>query len=233
MAFVAINFICNNDNYLWCLMMNLQDVMVKLAEYSVGCRIMDGYFLINITYDKDWNVIPPENEKIEFAQKNGISYYMAMINEVSFDEVFKSIRETIDYNIDLQKKVTLFKAKVDELQEIFAKEDLDTLRTITFEYTSKKKDKRKYVKKKEIGKGNTITEDIDSKEADKVETIENNIVKGEEITEELNETTSVAETLKKDIPNEIDDNDVIYEEYKGEETTTMNNKVDYLEQLKG
>lgn len=52
---------------------------------------------------------------------------MAMINEVSFDEVFNSIKETIDYNIDLQKKVNLFKAKVDELQEIFAKEDLKHL----------------------------------------------------------------------------------------------------------
>lgn len=98
--------------------MNLQDIMLKLSAYSVGCRIMDGNFLINITYDEGWKVIPPENEKIEFAQKGKVTYYAAAINEVSFDDVFKSIKETIDYNVDLQRKVTLFKAKVDELQEL-------------------------------------------------------------------------------------------------------------------
>lgn len=58
MACLVFDFLYNNDNNLWYLM-NLQDIMVKLAEYSVGCRIMDGYFLINITYKDNWNVIPP------------------------------------------------------------------------------------------------------------------------------------------------------------------------------
>lgn len=218
---MVINFIYNNDDNLWYRMMNLQDIMVKLAEYSVGCRIMDGYFLINITYNENWNVIPPENDKIEFAQKNGVSYYMAMINEVSFEEVFNSIKETIDYNIDLQKKVNLFKAKVDELQEIFAKEDLDTLRTISFEY-NKKKEKRKYVRKKE----KKLTE-LDVKE-------ESNILQIE--TKDVDPNISdvkTEETTKQD--NIEEDYDVVtYEEYKGEETTTENeNKVDYIEQLKG
>lgn len=227
MAYLVINLIYNNGYNLRSSMMNLQDMMMKLAGYSVGCRIMDGYFLINITYDETWNVIPPENDKIEFAQKNGVTYYMALINEVTFDEVFKSIKETIDYNIDLQKKVTLFKAKVDELQEIFAKEDLETLRTITFEY-GKKKEKRKYVKKK-----------------DKTDKEEINIQGTTEETTKQKETKAlVAEPKEKADPyerkleedtkaNTNDYDDVVYEEYKGEETTETENKVDYLEQLKG
>lgn len=223
---MVINFIYNNDDNLWYRMMNLQDIMVKLAEYSVGCRIMDGYFLINITYNENWNVIPPENDKIEFAQKNGVSYYMAMINEVSFEEVFNSIKETIDYNIDLQKKVNLFKAKVDELQEIFAKEDLDTLRTISFEY-NKKKEKRKYVKKTEKVKKEKKLTELEVKE-------ESNILQIE--TKDVDPNISdvkTEETTKQD--NIEEDYDVVtYEEYKGEETTTENeNKVDYIEQLKG
>ena len=225
MAFVAINFLYNNGNNLRYLMMNLQDIMVKLAEYSVGCRIMDGYFLINITYDNNWNVIPPENEKIEFAQKNGISYYMAMINDVSFEEVFNSIQETIDYNIDLQKKVNLFKAKVDELQELFAKEDLETLRTITFEYTPKKKEKRKYVKKKEKEKEITNSDMNEGKN----ETIDNKPSEVETIKEEK---PIVVETKDETTKEEYNDG-VVYEEYNGEETTQTVNKIDYIEQLKG
>ena len=225
MACVVINFIYNNDDNLWHRMMNLQDIMVKLAEYSVGCRIMDGYFLINITYKENWNVIPPENDKIEFAQKNGVSYYMAMINEVSFEEVFNSIKETIDYNIDLQKKVNLFKAKVDELQEIFAKEDLETLRTITFEY-NKKKEKRKYVKKTEkVKKEKKLTE---------IKEEESNItlIETKDVDPNISDV-KMEETPKQDNIEE-DYDAVTYEEYKGEETTTENeNKVDYIEQLKG
>lgn len=227
MAFVVINFIYNNGNNLWHLMMNLQDIMVKLAEYSVGCRIMDGYFLINITYDCNWNVIPPENEKIEFAQKNGVSYYMAMINEVSFEEVFNSIKETIDYNIDLQKKVNLFKSKVDELQEIFAKEDLETLRTITFEYGPKKKEKRKYVKKKdkEEKKQSLVEDDTTAKETNIA------VIETKDIDSNISEV-KVEEVPKQDNTEE-DYDGVTYEEYQGEETIIDTvNKVDYLEQLK-
>lgn len=230
MACLVFDFLYNNDNNLWYLM-NLQDIMVKLAEYSVGCRIMDGYFLINITYKDNWNVIPPENDKIEFAQKNGVSYYMAMINEVSFDEVFNSIKETIDYNIDLQKKVNLFKAKVDELQEIFAKEDLETLRTIRFIYgveKSKTKEKRKYVRKKDKEeKKQSLIEDATTEKETNLTVIETKDV-------DPNISEVKMEEVHKQENTEEDYDGVTYEEYKGEETTSETvNKVDYLEQLKG
>lgn len=230
MACLVFDFLYNNDINLRYLM-NLQDIMVKLAEYSVGCRIMDGYFLINITYKDNWNVIPPENDKIEFAQKNGVSYYMAMINEVSFDEVFNSIKETIDYNVDLQKKVNLFKAKVDELQEIFAKEDLETLRTIRFIYgveKSKTKEKRKYVRKKDKEeKKQSLIEDATTEKETNLTVIETKDV-----------DPNISEVKMEEVPKqentEEDYDGVTYEEYEGEETTSETvNKVDYLEQLKG
>lgn len=191
--------------------MNLQDIMLKLSAYSVGCRIMDGNFLINITYDEGWKVIPPENEKIEFAQKGKVTYYAAAINEVSFDDVFKSIKETIDYNVDLQRKVTLFKTKVDELQELFANESLERLRTISFIFDEKKKPKRKYVRKE---KKNDI-----------------NTSKKNEITETSNDDTSVEDKKTQSVEETLETDSIIYNEYKGEDITDNENKVDYLEQL--
>lgn len=192
--------------------MNLQDIMLKLSAYSVGCRIMDGNFLINITYDEGWKVIPPENEKIEFAQKGKVTYYAAAINEVSFDDVFKSIKETIDYNVDLQRKVTLFKAKVDELQELFANESLEKLRTITFVFDEKKKPKRKYVRKE---KKNNI-----------------NASKESEITETNNDDVSVENKKVQSVEEALEEDGITYNEYKGEDIPDDDeNKVDYLAQL--
>lgn len=193
--------------------MNLQDIMLKLSAYSVGCRIMDGNFLINITYDEGWKVIPPENEKIEFAQKGKVTYYAAAINEVSFDDVFKSIKETIDYNVDLQRKVTLFKAKVDELQELFASESLEKLRTISFIFDEKKKPKRKYVRKEK--KNDT------------------NIVKENKIVETVNNGASVEDKKTQSVEDALEADGITYNEYKGEDIPDNDeNKVDYLEQLK-
>ena len=98
--------------------MNLQDILMKLQAYHVGCRVEDGNFLITLIYDEGWKIIPPENNKIDFGQEKDITYYAAAINEVSFDEVFMSIKETIDYNIDLQRKVTLYKANVTETEVV-------------------------------------------------------------------------------------------------------------------
>lgn len=188
-------------------MMNLQDIMVELSSYSVGCRIMDGYIIINITYDAEWSIIPPHNEKIEFAQKDGKTYYAAPIQEVSFDEVFNSIKETIDYNIDLQKKLDLYRLKVNELQEIFANENLDTLASISFEF-GKKKDKRKYTKKKKPNAGmKTNTDD----NAETTETIKNDVSDNVILQNENNEKI-----------NDGDMKAIIAKD---------NNKVDYMEEL--
>lgn len=122
-------------------MLNLQDKMIELSAYNVGCRIEDGYCLISVTFDENWKVIPPENENIECAERNNITYYCAPVSEVSFEEIFKSISDTIDYNMDLEKKIILFREKVDELQKIFAEEDINVLKTITFKYKKKRNKK--------------------------------------------------------------------------------------------
>ena len=62
------------------------------------------------------------------------------------DDLFNIIDATIEYNLDLQKKLILFKEKTEELQEIFSNEDYETLKTIEFKIT-KKEAKKKIVRK--------------------------------------------------------------------------------------
>lgn len=139
-------------------MLNLQDKMIELASYNVGCKIENGYYLITIHYEDNWKIIPPENSLIECATHNGATYYCAPVSEVSFDEVFISINETIEYNMDLERKVVLFKEKVSELQTIFAEEELDVLRTITFKYKkSKRKNKQTKIDETIVNDENEVT----------------------------------------------------------------------------
>lgn len=200
--------------------MNLQDILMKLSAYSVGCRILNGNFLINIIYDDGWKVIPPENEKIEFEQRGNITYYAASLNEVSFDDVFESIKETIDYNIDLQRKVTLYKAKVDELQEIFANESLEKLRTITFIFDEKKKPKRKYIRKnKKQDDVNAKTDNVDGQ--------------SEVAKTEIHQNEEKIEKSNVNIEEQENADEIEYNEYDGETIEDEEeNKVDYLEQLR-
>lgn len=141
-------------------MLNLQDKMIELSAYNVGCRIEGGYCLISVTFDDNWKVIPPENVNIECAERNNITYYCAPVNEVSFDEIFKSIYDTIDYNTDLEKKIILFREKVDELQKIFAEEDINVLKTITFKYKKKRSKKNEVLEKEQNEDINETTDNM-------------------------------------------------------------------------
>ena len=99
------------------------------------------------------------------------------------EDLFNLIDATIEYNLDLQKKLILFKEKTEELQEIFSNEDYETLKTIEFKIT-KKEAKKKTVKKtkkkiQEKTKKNTVkkrqkTETKESKDTTE-EIIENNL----------------------------------------------------------
>lgn len=128
--------------------MSLQDRLMKLAQYNVDFKFYDEWVLIGIQYEKGWHILKPTNSLIEHLSKNNKYYYCAPLKEVSVDEVFDCITETIEYNKDLEKKVELFQEKVNELQNIFSTEDYETLLTLSFKM--KKRKKKIKVDEKEI-----------------------------------------------------------------------------------
>lgn len=109
---------------------------------------------------------------IECAENNNVTYYCAPANKVSFEEVFKSINDTIEYNMDLERKVQLFREKVNELQTIFAEEDIDVLKTITFKYKKPKKRNHKVENVNETF-DETITETNDVSEDNNLNLMDN------------------------------------------------------------
>ena len=176
--------------------MDLQEKLIELSEYGVSFNVASGNFVIKIKYNSNWTIIQPDGNEIAFYRDendDSVYYYVASVT-TSIDKIFFAIDETIEYNRELELKVELFKEKMSELQEIFAQEPLDVLRTLEFKLKKTKKEKtkkEKVVKEKE--------DDINNIE--EVSENEPAVDKNEE-TEEQEETLSeidvkINEVLKK------------------------------------
>lgn len=94
--------------------MTLQDSLKEFAPYNIDIKMMQGWLIVGMTYKKSWQILKPLNELIEQRENDDRIYYCAPMNQVDADDVFASIRDTINYNIDMEKKVELFQVKVNE-----------------------------------------------------------------------------------------------------------------------
>lgn len=165
--------------------MTLQDSLKEFAPYNIDIKMMQGWLIVGMTYKKSWQILKPLNELIEQRENDDRIYYCAPMNQVDADDVFVSIRDTINYNIDMEKKVELFQVKVNELQNIFSELDYEELVTIEFKYKKKKK-------------GNTKKQSQKVSEEEIPENIveESDIIdKDEELVEERNENIPTEEDL--------------------------------------
>ena len=165
--------------------MTLQDSLKEFAPYNIDIKMMQGWLIVGMTYKKSWQILKPLNELIEQRENDDRIYYCAPMNQVDADDVFVSIRDTINYNIDMEKKVELFQVKVNELQNIFSELDYEELVTIEFKYKKKKKGNTKKQNQK------VIEEEIPENIVEESDIIN----KDEELVEEHNENIPTEEDL--------------------------------------
>lgn len=165
--------------------MTLQDSLKEFAPYNIDIKMMQGWLIVGMTYKKSWQILKPLNELIEQRENDDRIYYCAPMNQVDADDVFVSIRDTINYNIDMEKKVELFQVKVNELQNIFSELDYEELVTIEFKYKKKKKGNTKKQNQK------VIEEEIPENIVEESDIIDEE----EELVEEHNENIPTEEDL--------------------------------------
>jgi len=125
--------------------MDIQDKLIELSQYGVNFNVANGKFVIKIKYNDKWTVIQPEKTDIEFYRDENddtVYYYVAPIS-VAIENIFSAIDETIEYNRELELKIVLFKEKMNELQELFAKEPLEVLNTLEFRVRKRKEKAKK------------------------------------------------------------------------------------------
>ena len=165
--------------------MDLENKLRKLNAFNISFEIKQGYYHIALEFNDGWDVIMPENESIYVQQKNGFYHYIALIDNVKLEDIFSAIDNTIDYNIDLEKKLQLFKQKTEELQKIFANEDYETLQTLEFKL-GEKQELKKIIKRaktttKDKTPKKTRTKKTSKKEEKQLEEIKENLTKIESV----------------------------------------------------
>ena len=169
-------------------MFDWENKLKELSGYDIGFEIKQGYYHISIVFDENWDILEPDNESIYVEKRNGVYHYIAPADNVTIAEMFKTVDTTIDYNMDLQKKLLLFKKKTEELQEIFANETLEVLETIEFKYGLKKKEqpkkKRGRKPKKDEEESKNLTEELKEKEEEVTENKENEFQETETLNED-------------------------------------------------
>ena len=165
--------------------MTLQDSLKEFAPYNIDIKMIQGWLIVGMTYKKSWQILKPLNELIEQKENGDRIYYCAPMNQVDADDVFVSIRDTINYNIDMEKKVELFQVKVNELQNIFSELDYEELVTIEFKYKKKKKGNTKKQNQK------VIEEEITENTVEESDIIDND----EELVDEDNKNIPTEQDL--------------------------------------
>lgn len=164
--------------------MALDEQLIKLKNYNIGFNIFEDTVVVNITYPKGWNIIPFENDDIKMFCEEGKYYYCISVDKDT-NLIFEAIQNTIKYNQDLEKKVTLFNQKVNELKQLFIDEGYAELQTLEFSLRKKRGRKKKneqinnsdsnsdtYIKAAE--EDEIINSEIDTKVKNAIMSVENN-----------------------------------------------------------
>jgi hypothetical protein len=106
-------------------------------------RKLETYMSIDLAFPSNWGLpksiqeicsIVPFDSGVE--NMKGISFVCEM-SEISFEKTITGINKVIRLNKEREMKDELFNLAVQQLKETFAKRDLDTLKTLKFEFGDK------------------------------------------------------------------------------------------------
>lgn len=178
--------------------------MVNYIKYGLSLKTTsaDGreYFLVGINFSKKWQIVEPSPESgvscVVGNDGESQFYYFAPI-ECGVNAIFNCIDETIRYNEDVEKKITLLRQRISELQELFAEKPYEWLTNLQFVYQPPKKEKRGRPRKEKTTYEHTTEETVVEDES--MEDTESN-----EIVEETPENEIVEIGNNKEEANEID-----------------------------
>jgi len=114
----------------------IQEKFNKLKPYLKGLKCSDNYNIVETNLRFSWKVV--ESENIEFQKKKtdkneNFYYYMFYSEKLGFDEILDWLEtNVINYNLELEEKETLLRAKVEELKRVFEQKGIKELNNLKF-----------------------------------------------------------------------------------------------------
>ena len=130
----------------------LQDKINEMNPYFQRIEKYNDALICVVIFPKNWAVFNSDSGKIKVAASDRKAYeyfYYGDGNEVSLEDIFDFIKNTIEVNQSLEIKAKLLVQKAKELQDLFEVTPLEKLKTLEFTMKEPKKArvKRKYTKK--------------------------------------------------------------------------------------
>jgi hypothetical protein len=110
----------------------------KTNKYLKSVRILKNYVSFDMVFPTSWVMLKTKPENIEILQNENneggiITSFVCQNNKEFITSLEKIFDLFVKTNIEREEKERLFKMKVKELQNIFEKEKLDSLKSLKFD----------------------------------------------------------------------------------------------------
>ena len=110
-----------------------QEKLSELRPYVTGIRFVKDLPVVDVLLLENWDMF--ETESITYKpSNNNNNYYMVFPknSEDSIDNVLEHVEYVIDFNIEKENKLSLLKAKIEELKFLFSDKPLQELERLKF-----------------------------------------------------------------------------------------------------
>jgi cysteinyl-tRNA synthetase len=124
--------------------MSLFKEFSQLLPYLQSVRKLEKYLSFDVQFPKTWKILKKyvnEEKVLQQESKNTEERLFSFISEINEDVVnltIDNIKNIISYNLELEMKEKLFDDKVNELKNIFEKQNLNSLKNLQFQIPKNK-----------------------------------------------------------------------------------------------
>ena len=124
--------------------MSLFKEFSQLLPYLQSVRKLEKYLSFDVQFPKTWKILKKyvnEEKVLQQESKNIEERLFSFISEINEDDVnltIDNIKNIISYNLELEMKEKLFDDKVNELKNIFEKQNLNSLKNLQFQIPKNK-----------------------------------------------------------------------------------------------
>lgn len=119
--------------------MSLYKEFSSLLPYLQSVRKLESYLSFDVSFPTTWKLpkkfVDEEKVMEQTSKMDGHRFFsfVAEISEESVELLSSNLKSIIKYNHDREEKERLFQNKVEELKNIFEKQDLTSLKNLNFE----------------------------------------------------------------------------------------------------
>lgn len=110
-----------------------QEKLSELRPYVTGIRFVKDLPVVDVVLMENWDMF--ESDQITYKpSSNNKNYFMVFPKDKddSIDSVLNHVEYVIDFNIEKENKLTLLKAKIEELKMLFSDKSLKELEKLKF-----------------------------------------------------------------------------------------------------